>query len=599
MVRKFNSPFYSRQILFFSHTHIQPFEYLDSMKPYLILGLFVLQTTVIHAQHRYDIIIDEIMADPTPVVGLPNNEWIELKNRSALPVRLQNWRIADAASRSGPLPDIVLKPDSVIIVCAGSAVAALSIFGTAVPVSNFPSLDNDDDLLSLESADGNIIHAIHYSSSWYGNELKKNGGWSLEMIDPNAPCAGSSNWTASDQANGGTPGAVNSANAINSTISLPQLKRSYTADSLTVILVFDAPVDSSSSSIISNYAIDNGIIIDSSAAISPLFNEVRLKLGSALQKEMVYTITATNIHDCNNNTASTDKPVKTGIASQINRGDIIINEILFNPVPGAFDYVEFYNKSNKIIDASALYIANRNSSNTISSITQFTGSPFLLFPGEYLVITEDRTDLALHYFIKDPDAVMGISTLPSFPDDKGYIILLDNHGNIIDETDYLDDWHFALVNNAEGISLERIDPDDSSSRPGNWHSAASTAGYGTPGYKNSQYRMQQPFTASITVSPPVFSPDNDGTDDIASIRYKLDAAGYAANVFIYDAAGRIIRNLAHNNILGNSGIWNWNGLGEKNQSLPAGPYIVLTEIFNMEGKKRLFKNVVVLARKMN
>ncbi len=61
------------------------------------------------AQNRYDVVIDEIMADQTPQIGLPSNEWIELKNVSANPVNLQNWRIGDATGLSGPMPNFVLK----------------------------------------------------------------------------------------------------------------------------------------------------------------------------------------------------------------------------------------------------------------------------------------------------------------------------------------------------------------------------------------------------------------------------------------------------------------------------------------------------------
>jgi hypothetical protein len=60
-----------------------------------------------------------------------------------------------------------------------------------------------------------------------------------------------------------------------------------------------------------------------------------------------------------------------GLPADALPGEWIINEILFNPRPNAFDYVEFYNKSNKIFDASKLYIANRNSNAVISSIKFF------------------------------------------------------------------------------------------------------------------------------------------------------------------------------------------------------------------------------------
>ena len=149
------------------------------------------------AQNRYDVVIDEIMADPTPQISLPSNEWIELKNVSANPINLQNWRIGDATGQSGPMPNFVLQPDSFVIVCTGSAVAAMQVYGRVISVTSFPSLDNDGDQLFLKSNTGLTIHAVSYSLSWYQNAVKSDGGWTLEMIDTKNPCAGISNWKAS------------------------------------------------------------------------------------------------------------------------------------------------------------------------------------------------------------------------------------------------------------------------------------------------------------------------------------------------------------------------------------------------------------------
>ncbi|MGZ3939161.1 MAG: FlgD immunoglobulin-like domain containing protein, partial [Flavisolibacter sp.] len=160
-------------------------------------------------------------------------------------------------------------------------------------------------------------------------------------------------------------------------------------------------------------------------------------------------------------------------------------------------------------------------------------------------------------------------------------------------------WQFALMNNDEGVALERIDPNDSSQKQSNWHSAASTAGYGTPTYKNSQYKQTNAVNAAIDISPKVFSPDNDGHDDIATINYQVTEPGYVANVSIFDANGRMVRYLAKNSLLGLKGSWNWDGLGENGQRLAIGTYIVFTEIFNLQGRKQQFKNTVVLARKLN
>ena len=74
-----------------------------------------------------------------------------------------------------------------------------------------------------------LIHAIQYEKSWFGNELKASGGWSLEMIDENNPCTGKLNWTASGSPNGGTPGSVNSMVAANPDEQAPGLLRAIAA----------------------------------------------------------------------------------------------------------------------------------------------------------------------------------------------------------------------------------------------------------------------------------------------------------------------------------------------------------------------------------
>jgi hypothetical protein len=189
-----------------------------------------------------------------------------------------------------------------------------------------------------------------------------------------------------------------------------------------------------------------------------------------------------------------------------------------------------------------------------------------------------------------------LSSLPSYPDEEGDVILLNGQGAVVDEVKYKDDWHFKLIDNAEGVSLERIDPAGKSQDAANWHSAASTAGYGTPGYQNSQYRQTQPIDAIIEILPKIFSPDNDGRDDMVTIQYKLSEPGYVANITIFDAQGRPIRYLVKNGTLGLNGYWNWDGLDEKGSKLPIGAYIIYTEIFNLQTKKQHFKNAVVLAR---
>ncbi len=549
-----------------------------------------------YTPQQYDIVIDEIMADPTPQVGLPNNEWIELRNTSGFSINLQGWRLADLSGQTGPMPNFILKPDSFVIVCTGSAVPALSSFGNTISVTSFPSLGNDGDQLSLTSATGKTIHAVQYSSSWYKNDLKKDGGWTLEMIDTKNACSGISNWKASTDAAGGTPGKKNSVDAVNADVSAPKLLRAFATSSSTITLVYDEPLDSLSAATVSNYKFDNGLSASGAITISPVFDKVNLQLTSPLTPGTVYNVVTTNVTDCQGNAISSGNNARFGLSQEADSFDIVINEILFNPKPEGADYVELYNRSQKIIDLSNLYIANRNSSNAISSIQQVTTESVLLFPKDFIVLTADEAAVKNQYITTNPDAFISVSSMPSFSDDKGDVIILNNQGNIVDEVKYSDKWHFPLVTNTEGVSLERIDYDGQSVQS-NFHSASTSSGYGTPGYKNSQYRVNEEVQGTINITPDIFSPDNDGTDDFATINYSFPSAGYVANVTIFDASGRLVRYLQRNSLSGIKGYYRWDGLDDKNRQLPQGIYIIYTEIFNTSGKKKQFKNSIVLARR--
>lgn len=548
----------------------------------------------------YDIIIDELMADPTPVTGLPDVEWIELKNTSSFSINLQNWRIGKPTGISGAMPAYILKPDSMVVIGASSSIASLQPFGPAIAVGSFPTLNNTGDQLYLLAPDGTTVHAIDYSDTWYGNELKKQGGWSLEMIDTRNPCNGSNNWKASEDALGGTPGKINAVDAINPDESTPKLMRAYTTDSLTAVLVFNEPLDSTRASAINSYSINDGIGNPVQAIPqTPFFNRVELKLpvNSFLQHKKIYTVTVNGITDCTGNAISNSNTARVGLNEHADSFDVVINEILFNPKPTGNDYVELYNRSSKIINLKYLYIANRNSSGEIDNIIPLSSEDYLLFPGDYLLVTESKQLVLNDYITTNPDAFIEIGSTLSYNDDAGDVIVLNEQGRIMDEVKYTADWHFKLIIDTEGVSLERIDFNAASQSAENWHSAATNVGYGTPGYKNSQYRVDMDVKGSITISPEIVSPDNDGLDDFATINYSFPEPGYVCNIVIFDVAGRPVRNLQRNALCGTTGYFRWDGLGEHYHKLPVGMYIIYSEIFNLQGKTKKFKSVIVLARK--
>ena len=515
----------------------------------LFLAMLFTIESLAQVANRYDIVIDELMADPTPQVAMPNNEWIELRNTSSTTFNLLGWRIGDASGQSGSMPSFNLLPDSSVIVCTSSAVAAMSVYGPTISVTSFPSLDNTGDVIYLRSPQNRIIHSVSYTDAWYQNELKREGGWTLEMIDTKNPCSGFINWKASTDIKGGTPGKKNSVDAVNADSQSPQLLRAFATDSVNISLVFDEPLDSLKAATAANYSISEGIGIPQSAiAVAPAFDKVTLRLNTALARNKVYTIIVSAVTDCKGNIIGTKNTARLGLSETADSLNIVINEILFNPKPTGTDYVEIYNRSNKIIDLKQMYIANRSTSGVISNIKQISADNYLLFPQDFMVITEDPSIVKRDFITQNMGAFVTVASMPSFNDNEGDVIILNAQGNIMDELKYDEKWHFKLIDNREGIALERIDYNAVTQSPGNWHSAATSVGYGTPTYKNSQYRLDLQVQGEITVTPEIVSPDNDGMDDFATIDYSFPSPGYVANIIIFDANGRPVRYLQRNDL---------------------------------------------------
>lgn len=562
---------------------------------------------------KYDVLIDEIMADETPAVGLPEREWVELKNTTTQSINLQGWRLKDATGQSGPMPNFTLAPGAYAILCSSASAAELSAYGNTIVVSSFPSLNNTGELLTLVNQAGSTIHAVQYDISWYRDDAKKDGGWSLEMINTQSPCSGAINWKGSENANGGTPGSINSVNAGNPDTNGPALLSATVIDPTHVSLQFDESLDSLSAATATHYSISNGIAISTATVSVPVFNTVNLVLSSPLQTGIEYTLTVNGLTDCKGNSIAGNNTASLFIAEPVAKYDLVINEILFDPKPSinaqpeGVDYVEIYNRSNKVIDLKTIFIANRSStSGQIGSLKQLSTSSRFLQPQGFAVATENPAIVQRDFVSLNPAAFVTVPVMPSFPNDKGYVIICTADSSIIDEIVYKDDWHFPLINNPENVSLERINYNDTTTdnlstpvdeQGANWHSAASSVGYGTPTYKNSQLMGAGAVQGTISISPEIISPDNDGLDDFLTINYQFPEAGYVANITLYDAAGRRVRYLQRNALMGTSGYFIWDGLSDKLEKLPVGIYVLYTEVFNLQGKSKKYKHAVVIARK--
>ena len=278
----------------------------------------------------------------------------------------------------------------------------------------------------------------------------------------------------------------------------------------------------------------------------------------------------------------------------LEKGDILISEVLFNPPPGGADFVEVYNNSKKEISVNRLYLASRDKNLELTQIYPLSNSRERLYPGSYLALTKDTNGVFPWFNIKCSDCFLQMEKFPSFNNDEDYVVLLDEKMQVIDELFYTEKMHHPPLADEEGISLERISFDKNTSDKSNWHSASTTSAYGTPGYLNSQFENEINTKPMVTFSPESFSPNFDGYNDEYQISIELEKPGYVANISIFDDTGRFLFKLANNEILGSSETIVWNGDDQTGQKNQLGVYIVVVELFHPEGETHRYKDGVVL-----
>lgn len=561
-----------------------------------------LLTFSIFTPAAHDVVINEIMADPSPPVGLPDWEYLELFNTTGFDIDLNGWKLL-IGSTEKLFTDVKIAANGFLLLSHKDAAAE---FGFAGPFYGFTSfaLTNAGQQVVLMNPQRAVISVVTYSDTWYNDQLKKDGGWSLEQIDPSNACGGKANWTASVGQKGGTPGAVNSVDAINPDVIQPFAKRVEIADTATLILYFSEPMDSLQMPFTDLYEVQPGMLHPVAAQpVFPDYQKVTLQFTNSFSATTIYTLSLTgNISDCAGNPVDKSRTVQFGLPADVAPQDVVINEVLFNPkddfVTGV-DFVEIYNRSNKIIDLSKMMLATEDkNTGSISSPKNISTTSFLFFPEQYLVLTTKPEVVAQQYFTSAPENFLQLASLPSYSNDAGVVVLTTLYFETIDRFAYREKMQYPLLTTYDGVSLERINYDRPASDSTNWHSAAEDVGFATPGLQNSQYSPLLLADDPITISPEIFSPDNDGSDDVLNIHYNYQEPGRNASINIYDARGRKVRRLIDHELLGTSGQFSWDGLDDQRQKASIGIYIIYVEVFDLNGDVNHYKKTVVLATRL-
>ena len=381
----------------------------------------------------------------------------------------------------------------------------------------------------------------------------------------------------------------------------PALNTVLPLSTSTLDLKFSEAVATGAAETLTNYSVNSGIGNPVSAQRDATdISVVHLNFSGTFASGVVHTLAVRNVTDLSGNAidSNTTRDFTFYQTSLPVAGDILFNEVLFNAPTGGVEFVELYNASQKVIDLKDVSLTRVDlATNVLDPPVILSATTYLMLPGDYVVLSDDSGLVKKYYKTENPDAFLNMA-LPDLLTTEDILVLLNPSSQEIDRLHYYENWHFPLLNTFDGISLERIRFSDPTQQESNWHSAAETVGFATPGYRNSQNIDHSGDGSEISIVPEIFSPDDDGTDDVMSLYYTFSEPGFVANAMVYDSRGRLIRKMAENVLLGTTGSLLWDGLSDNREKARTGIYVVYLEVFNSTGEVKKYKRSCVVATKL-
>src|SRR5690606_19883488 len=118
---------------------------------------------------------------------------------------------------------------------------------------------------------------------------------------------------------------------------------------------------------------------------------VGLSFDHVFEEGIIYSLEVTaGITDCAGNETTTTLNARFAFPSLPDSADVIINEVLSDPRSTGTEFVEIYNRSQKVIDLKSIWLATRNkTTGELTSVNETAPDGRLMFPGEYLVLTKN------------------------------------------------------------------------------------------------------------------------------------------------------------------------------------------------------------------
>ncbi|TVP99003.1 MAG: hypothetical protein EA359_17600, partial [Balneolaceae bacterium] len=549
-------------------------------------------------------------------------EFVEIYNRTDQNFDLSGWKLSDAAGSATIPPGTAIRENDYLVFTDSPVFAAES--EKIIHLPGFRPLNNTGDAVVLRKDSDVPIDSVYYRASWYQNPA----GISLERKDPAALSIDPANWAASSDERGSTPAEPNSRFEIDATP--PEILFANLASADSVVVIFSEFVDLTASNQkklqkvatgpsegFNNQTFSTRFFINRSEVSILMYdpqaaNRVVLD-GSSVYMGEELILAAENLTDFQGNITL---EANQFVAQPLSPGDLVINEIMFNPIadnrdglPDQSEYIEIYNRRPYAISLEGIFLHDEPDEkgeitriDAVSTLGKWIpAGGYAIFYPEPLDVPFVQSRTAVFFDLTDQlknFAFRANRTTLSLPNAGRQVYLADSTHTTIDMVDYNPNWHNPNIIDTRGIALERINPDLDSNDPSNWGSSANVRG-GTPGSKNSIYQDSrvQASKAGVFLHPNPFSPDGSGFEDTLFINYIFDEPDYLLRIRIYDRYGRLVRNLAEGKNAGFEGTVLWDGRTDRGGKNRIGIYIILVEAYNStNGRNLIFKETAVIAR---
>lgn len=505
-------------------------------------------------EQRDDLVINEFMYTPES----PEPEWIEIYNRSDKTVDLFHYKISDRNDTTIVIDfPLLLVPDEYFVIAKDSSIFGIYQIPSKIAIHSFSALNNSGDRIMILDSLNRVIDSLEYMPTWGGSN-----GKSLERILPEDSSTINSNWKTSENIFGATPGYKNSVTPKKFDLAVTRFnfKSHYVFDNneaegnVTIKNYGTAAAENYSLSIFKdlngNNKPDAGESLYQFTAM-PVNKDDSITYNFKLQNRNnqllgINTYLAfVSYEPDENRTNNLMSTVLTGIITNEQRNDLVINEIMYAPSSAEPEWIELYNRSQKTINLLGYRISDDSQTSII------VNDSLKLLPNEYFVIAKDSS-IFNKYIISSKYVVTSFPILNNTSDE---VVLIDQYGRVIDSLFYNSAW-----GGTGGKSLERIDAASSSVDPLNWESSNDEKG-ATPGEINSVSKKE----FDVSVADLIFNPAQPEVNQKVSISAEVKNIGYEGAefsiiLFQQDLAGKenVLESASLILASGDSAIYNFN-----------------------------------------